>query len=132
MALSILENLIEHGAIDQDRLARSFADRYDYARGYGPAMHRVLREISDGRDWRLVAAAEFGGQGSYGNGAAMRVGPIGAWFAEDLDAVIDHARRSAEVTHAHPEGVAGAIATALAVALAVRASAGRRRMRLVS
>jgi ADP-ribosylglycohydrolase len=41
-----------------------------------------------------------------GNGAAMRVEPVGAFVVEDLDAVIDHASYSAQVTHAHPEGQA--------------------------
>jgi ADP-ribosylglycohydrolase len=62
----------------------------------------------------------FDGVGSFGNGAAMRVAPIGAYFAEDLQAVVENARRSAEVTHAHEEGIAGAIAVAVATAQAWR------------
>ena len=46
----------------------------------------------------------------------MRAAPIGAWFAEDPQLVIDQARISAEVTHAHPDGKTGAIAVALAAA----------------
>jgi len=64
----------------------------------------------------------FGGSGSFGNGAAMRVAPLGAFFADDLDDLVEAAARSARVTHAHPEGVAGAIAVALAAALAYRGS----------
>jgi ADP-ribosylglycohydrolase len=48
----------------------------------------------------------------------MRVAPVGAYFADDYEAAADQARRSAEVTHAHPEGQAGAIAVALATAWA--------------
>jgi ADP-ribosylglycohydrolase len=55
-----------------------------------------------------------------GNGAAMRVAPLGAYFADDLDAVVVHAARSAEPTHAHADGQAGAIAVAVGAALAVR------------
>ena len=58
-----------------------------------------------------------------GNGAAMRVAPIGAYFADDLDEVVRHARASAEPTHAHPDGQAGAIAIADAAAIATRAGA---------
>lgn len=54
---------------------------------------------------------------SYGNGSAMRVSPIGYAF-ESIEAVLAHARRSAEVSHNHPEGIKGAQATALAVFLA--------------
>ena len=54
---------------------------------------------------------------SLGNGSAMRVSPIG-WWAEDADMAIAEATRSAEVTHNHPEGIRGAVATALAVFMA--------------
>ena len=55
-----------------------------------------------------------------GNGGAMRVAPLGAWFADDLGRVVSEARASAEVTHFHPEGQAGAIAIAVAAAWAYR------------
>ncbi len=118
MALSLVEVLLQHGGIDQDALARSFADRFERWRGYGPAMYDLLPRLRAGQDWRHAAYALFGGQGSFGNGAAMRVAPLGAFFADDLHAVIAHATRSAEVTHAHPEAIAGAIAVAVAAALA--------------
>ena len=54
---------------------------------------------------------------SWGNGAAMRVSPVGI-ACNSLDEVLAEARRSAEVTHDHPEGVRGAQATAAAVFLA--------------
>ena len=54
---------------------------------------------------------------SWGNGSAMRVSPV-AFAFHTLDEVLDEARRSAEVTHNHPEGVRGAEATAGCVFLA--------------
>jgi ADP-ribosylglycohydrolase len=51
---------------------------------------------------------------SWGNGSAMRVGPVGFAFDSEED-VLKEARRSAEVTHNHPEGIKGAQATALAI-----------------
>ena len=120
MALSIYENLRLYGVIDQNALAVSFARHYDLQRDYGPAMHSVMRRIAAGEPWYHVAPSLFDGQGSYGNGAAMRVAPIGACFADDMDAVIGAARQSAIVTHAHPEGIAGAIAVAVAAAIASR------------
>jgi ADP-ribosylglycohydrolase len=118
MALSIVAELWRHGAIDPDRLAQSFARHYDGSRGYGPAMHRVLRAVREGEPWADVTRREFSSQGSWGNGAAMRVGPLGAYLAGDLRAVVEQAHRSAEVTHAHPEAIAGAIAVAVAAATA--------------
>jgi len=89
MAVSIVETLERCGEIDQDALAQSFARKYDPMRGYGPAMHGLLAEIRHGRSWRQAAPALFDGQGSYGNGAAMRVAPLGAYYADgDLDVLV--------------------------------------------
>lgn len=55
--------------------------------------------------------------GSYGNGSAMRVGPI-AWFYNSLDKVLEEALHSAEVTHNHPEGIKGAQSVAGAIYMA--------------
>jgi ADP-ribosylglycohydrolase len=54
---------------------------------------------------------------SWGNGSAMRVSPVGFAF-DSIDEVLDEAKKSAEVTHNHPEGIKGAQATALAIYLA--------------
>lgn len=120
MALGLVAVLTRHGRIDQYDLAATFARRYvaDMYRGYGPAAHGILQSIHDGTPWRNVSHAVFNGTGSMGNGAAMRVTPLGAYFADDLDRVVREADLSAEVTHAHPEGRAGAVAVAVAAALA--------------
>jgi ADP-ribosylglycohydrolase len=54
---------------------------------------------------------------SWGNGSAMRVSPVGFAFSSEED-VLSHARKSAEISHNHPEGIKGAQATALAIYLA--------------
>jgi ADP-ribosylglycohydrolase len=114
------------GFVDQDRLALRLAEAYagDTHRGYGASMHDVLRRIGAGEPWREVVAGQFGGQGSWGNGAAMRVAPLGAWHAADLDAVAEQAARQSAVSHHHPEAVAAAMAVALAAALATRSRGG--------
>ncbi len=118
MALAITEVLEEHGYIEQDALARLFADKYarDRYRGYGGTAHDILADLARGADFRQAAGRVFDGQGSMGNGGAMRAGPIGAYYAGDPARAAEQARRSAEVTHAHPEGQAGAIAVAVAAA----------------
>ncbi|GAB3212628.1 ADP-ribosylglycohydrolase family protein [Marinactinospora endophytica] len=120
MALSVVEVLAEHGRIDQDALVTAFVHRHDPSRGYGPSVERMLRAVAAGADWRELAGAQFGGEGSHGNGAAMRVAPLGAFFSADLDRAAEEAARSAVVTHTHPEAINGAVAVALAAALAVR------------
>jgi ADP-ribosylglycohydrolase len=54
---------------------------------------------------------------SWGNGSAMRISPVG-WFFNSLDDTLLEAKKSAEVTHNHPEGIKGAQATAAAIFLA--------------
>ena len=125
MAISIVEMLAAWDGIEVERLARVFAQRYyaEPARGYGSGAHQVLSAIAAGDPYDVAARQMFGGQGSCGNGGGMRSAPIGAYFADDLDAVVEHAARSAAPTHAHPDGIAGAIAVAVAAA---RVFAGER------
>ncbi|MDX2563161.1 ADP-ribosylglycohydrolase family protein [Streptomyces sp. TX20-6-3] len=126
-ALVLVRELADGGGVvERDRLARGLAAAYaaDTHRGYGASMHDVLRRIGAGEPWREVVAGQFGGQGSWGNGAAMRVAPLGAWHAADLDVVAEQAARQSTVSHHHPEAVAGAVAVALAAALATRGRGG--------
>ncbi|RKZ15787.1 ADP-ribosylglycohydrolase family protein [bacterium] len=55
--------------------------------------------------------------GSWGNGSAMRVSPVG-FLLDDEAAVLREAKRSASITHDHEEGIKGAQAVAMAVFLA--------------
>jgi ADP-ribosylglycohydrolase len=65
--------------------------------------------------------------GSWGNGSAMRASPIGFAF-DGMEEVLNEARKTAEITHNHPEGIKGAQATALAVLLS-RTGATKREIR---
>jgi ADP-ribosylglycohydrolase len=126
MAISVHRVLERSGGIDQDRLAALFALAYavDPDRGYGRGMRELLPRLhEESGAWRSLAPRLFDG-GSLGNGAAMRVAPLGAWFAADPGLAARQAALSAEVTHAHPEGVAGAVAVAVAAALSVRGEPG--------
>ncbi|HSN94644.1 MAG TPA: ADP-ribosylglycohydrolase family protein [Anaerolineaceae bacterium] len=83
---------------------RDFARRYPF-RGYG------------GRFSRWIANEHMGPYNSFGNGSAMRVSPVGFAFG-DLEMTLAEAKRSAEVTHNHPEGIKGAQALAQAIFMA--------------
>ena len=115
MACAIIETLRKLQTIEEEAIAWAYAIRFkkDPERGYGRMARHILEKIASGIPWQSASANAFGG-GSYGNGAAMRVAPLGAYFAEDLDLVSVQATRSARVTHSHPEGIAGAIAVAIA------------------
>lgn len=83
---------------------QAFGRRYPYA-GYGGSFYQWLQR------------SEIEPYNSWGNGSAMRVSPVGYAF-EIEEEVLQEARKSAEVTHNHPEGIKGAEATALAIYLA--------------
>jgi len=83
---------------------RAYARRYPL-RGYGPKF--ML--------WMLSTSPRP--YNSLGNGSAMRVSPVAHAF-KSAEEVIEHAKRSAECTHNHPEGIKGAQATALAIFMA--------------
>jgi ADP-ribosylglycohydrolase len=120
MALAIAEVLRAKGEINQDFLAERFSIRFleEPDRGYGKGTRAFCEWINRGVFWQQAAALTFKG-GSKGNGSAMRVAPVGAYFADsDISQVVHEAQKSAEVTHRHPEGVAGAIGVALAAATA--------------
>jgi ADP-ribosylglycohydrolase len=92
--------------IDYGKALKSFARKYPNL-PYGGSFRRWIRE------------AGTTPYNSYGNGAAMRVSPVGFAF-ETMEEVLSEARQSAEVSHDHPEGIKGAQATALAIFLARR------------
>ncbi|MEU4688518.1 ADP-ribosylglycohydrolase family protein [Actinoplanes sp. NPDC023714] len=108
--------------LDRDAFAAMLGRVHDPYRGYGPGAVVMLREIRDGLPWPIAAAAAFDGAGSCGNGAAMRAAPLGAWHADSLAHAAAEGVRAAEVTHSHPEGIAGGVAVTVAAAVA---AAGR-------
>ena len=102
LTVAVAEALVSGGTY-RDAIQR-WARAYPRA-GYGGAFRRWI--------W----SEEAGPYGSFGNGSGMRSSPVG-WARASLDEVLDEARRSAEVTHDHPEGIKGAQAVAAAVFLA--------------
>jgi len=89
--------------------------------GYGACIACLARSFPNlpygGSFWHWIWDPNSIPYYSFGNGSAMRVSPVGFAF-ESVDAVMAQAKRSAEVSHNHPEGIKGAQATALAVFLA--------------
>ena len=112
MMLAILETLADKGRLDPAHLAQRFAALFDPARGYGRRIFGVMERIREGRAWDQV------GTDSFGNGGAMRVGVLGAFYADDHQALINAALDQCRITHHHPQGLAGAGAQALSVGLA--------------
>ena len=123
MGIAVYRTLERYGEIEQTILAQYFAENYqkDIRRGYGGTAHYILREIGDKRAWREVSQEVFDGQGSMGNGGAMRAAPIGAFFYDNPAQIIAQTHLATEVTHANHEAQVGAVAIALAAGLVVEA-----------
>ena len=104
---TVLTIAIAHALLndrDYSKYLRAWGRKYPNA-GYGKSFLTWL------------AVVDHPPYGSYGNGAAMRVSPIG-WACTSIDEVLVEAQRSAAVSHNHPDGIKGAQAVALAVYLA--------------
>lgn len=115
MAIGVAETLVAHGEIIEQHLCRAFVANYVPSRGYGRGARAVLDAMEDGQNYQAVAEQYFPG-GSFGNGAAMRVAPVGLLFWHDHSRLWEQARLSALPTHRHPLGIEGAQLLALAVA----------------
>lgn len=90
--------------IDYATSLKTFGVRYPNA-GYG------------GSFFRWIFSSDMKPYNSWGNGSAMRVSPVGFAFTS-IEDVLKEAKKSAEVTHNHPEGIKGAQAVSLAIFLA--------------
>ncbi|KAF0313312.1 Poly(ADP-ribose) glycohydrolase ARH3 [Amphibalanus amphitrite] len=125
MTRCIANSFISKQAFDAKDMARRFTKEFfaEPRRGYGgsvPAVFGALRK-SDFEQPFLPAREQFNGTGSYGNGGAMRVAPVALFCYNSTEALIDTARQSARITHAHREGYNGAILQCLAVHQALQA-----------
>ena len=71
------------------------------------------------KDWLIRSSRQgiYEPYNSCGNGSAMRVSPVG-WAFNSKTSILQLARKSAECTHNHPEGIKGAQATALCILMA--------------
>lgn len=116
MTLVLARSLLDCGGFSGADMSLAFAEEYEAApfRGYGRNVVEVFQRVQAGHRWDEAAARQFGGQGSYGNGAAMRVTPVALWAFPDVEATAALAADTARVTHTHPVGVEGAVIQAVA------------------
>lgn len=128
MALGLAESVIKLNTIDQEDIGNTFAQNFDKEpwRGYASGPPSIFDMVKhSGLSYIEAARKLFGGSGSFGNGAAMRIVPVGIRFFDSKD-LYDKAAATAEITHAHPVGKDGAAIQAIAIAEAVRIKLGRK------
>jgi poly(ADP-ribose) glycohydrolase ARH3 len=122
MSIGLAESILAKGDLDQQDLGDTFRRNFlrEPWRGYAsgpPAIFSMVERY--GVTYPEAAKSLFGGEGSLGNGAAMRIVPVGLFFHNSSD-LYKKACISASVTHAHPVGMDGAAVQSKAVALAVK------------
>ena len=118
MTLALVESLIQRGRIDPKDVAKQFSLSCDLTRGYAVGTIEAVLGLRAGLKWHQVGRIAFE-NGSFGNGAAMRVSPVGLFYHYDLDALQEAAMKQARVTHVHPLGQWGAVMQACSIGLAV-------------
>ena len=107
MTIDIARSLIAYQGINQDALADQFASSYQWSRGYGPTAAKLLKAIKKGHDWRTLNT-KFFKEGSFGNGAAMRIAPIALFYPNNSRLMLHAVKQSSVITHAHPDAIDGA------------------------
>ncbi len=107
MSIDLASSFIKSGKIDQEDLAKTFANSYRFSRGYGPSAAWLLKKIKNGANWQDVNRVKFK-EGSFGNGAAMRAPILAMCFSEHIEKLEENVLKSSEITHAHPLAIEGA------------------------
>jgi poly(ADP-ribose) glycohydrolase ARH3 len=117
MTLGVAESLVAGGRFEGAHMAQTLADRYGKEpwRGYGAGPPQVFARLARGIPWDEAARSMFGGEGSYGNGAAMRVAPVALYSYPSQHRAAEVAHQTALITHTHPQGIDGAVMQAVAV-----------------
>ena len=85
MMIGIMESLKEDPRFDPALTARKFLENFDPLRGYGARIYGVMARLRRGVSWDQV------GTDSWGNGGAMRIAPIGFFFYDDRERLVDAA-----------------------------------------
>lgn len=121
MMIGVVESLIECRGFNGEHMARRFIENYQKEpwRGYGWGPPRIFKMISSGRKWDEMLDREIFPGGSFGNGAAMRIAPIGLFYYDDPERLRGFAYQASMITHSHELAIVGAVLQAYAVALAV-------------
>ncbi len=125
MMIGVAESLIRSGGFDGEDMAHTFVRNYELEpfRGYGPGPPHIFRMMRAGVAWDEAAYRLYRG-GSYGNGSAMRIAPVGVLYHDNPEMLREVAYRSSQITHTHNLGKEGAALQAYAIALAANLRPG--------
>ena len=125
MTLGMAQSLVDRHGFDGAHMAAAFAQNFadEPWRGYGPGPPKAFHLLRQGVPWDQAGHVLFNCNGSFGNGAAMRVAPASLLAVRNMEQVASLARQTAVITHTHRLGIEGAVLQACAVCLALRQDA---------
>lgn len=117
MMIALAESMTRIQRIDGADIATTYARWCDPQRGYGGGALRALRRIRSGVSWCEAGKGDFPG-GSYGNGGAMRIAPVGLVYgAGDVPTLRQAVEAAVYCTHTHPLGIDGAVCQARTIGI---------------
>ena len=127
MTMAVADSLAECRDFHYWHMAERLLKKYEQEpwRRYGHTITRVFRLMRNGKLGFGMIDRDLYADGSYGNGAAMRVAPVGLMYHDDPRMLRDVAYHCAGITHSHALGLEGAALQACAVALAALADPGK-------
>jgi poly(ADP-ribose) glycohydrolase ARH3 len=123
MTIGVAESLIENKGFNYWHMAEQFIKNYEREpwRRYGSGPPRIFRMMQSGRMGFGMLDRDLYPGGSFGNGAAMRIAPVGLLYHDDPPSIREISYHVSGITHSHELGLEGAALQACAVALAVLA-----------
>jgi len=114
MAKALAASLLAHRTYAPSDAAKRYLTWYQLGepdhRGMGKNTAKALSRLDHGLPW-----TQSGQQDSLGNGAAVRIAPMGLLFQENIQAAAEMSHLDAQITHKHPEAVYGSVAMSVAV-----------------
>ncbi|MBD3226306.1 MAG: hypothetical protein GF313_16375 [Caldithrix sp.] len=109
MTLALAESIVDQNGVDARDCALKYARFYSPWRGYGAGTHKVLHALRQGEDYTKTGRLVFS-DGSFGNGGAMRIAPVGYIHRNSKRTEMRRAVTDALLcTHVHPIGIDGAV-----------------------
>ena len=117
MMIALADSLVRCQSVDGEDIASTYVKFCDPRRGYGGGAFRSLQRIQSGISWRESGKGDFP-EGSFGNGGAMRIAPIGVLYgAGDVKQLREAVEAAVYCTHTHPLGIDGAVFQARAIGI---------------
>jgi len=118
MTLILAESIVDSRSVNPEDIAKKFALHCDLSRGYGKGTVKVIMALRAGMKWNEISGPLWE-KASSGNGAAMRVSPVGLFFHDDPDELRTAALDQAIITHSHPLGQWGSVMQAASIGISL-------------